>query len=103
MLLKQKLHQQQKFCYIVQTRMSHAQAEVESDGGSVRSRRFLTAVDLDSKSPQKKRVKHVDIEHIIMGEELSDTEINLAQQLLKTQFPNLNGCSLHCFRKRKWY
>ena len=42
-----------------------------------------SAIDLNSKSPQKKRVKHVDIEHIIMGEELNDTEINLAQQLLK--------------------
>ena len=28
-----------------------------------------SAIDLNSKSPQKKRVKHVDIEHIIMGEE----------------------------------
>ena len=41
-----------------------------------------SAVDLDAKSPQKKRVKLVDTERIIMGE-LSDTEINIAQQLLK--------------------
>ena len=34
-------------------------------------------------SPQKKRIKQIDSERIIMGEELTDTEINLAQQLLK--------------------
>ena len=34
-------------------------------------------------SPQKKRIKLIDSERIIMGEELTDTEINLAQQLLK--------------------
>ena len=62
---------------------------------------FESAVDLDSKSPQKKRVKHVEIEHIIMGEELSDTEINLAQQLLKTQFPNLNGLQSTLFQEKK--
>ena len=29
-------------------------------------------------SPQKKRMKLIDTEHIIMGKELTDTEINLA-------------------------
>ena len=60
-----------------------------------------SAVDLNSKSPQKKRVKHVDIEHIIMGEELNDTEINLAQQLLKTQFSNLNGLQSTLLQEKK--
>ena len=36
------------------------------------------AVDLDATSPQKKRVKLVNTERVIMGK-LSDTEINLAQ------------------------
>ena len=49
------------------------------------------AVEHNAVSPQKKRMKLIDSEHIIMGEELTDTEINLAQQLLKKQFPNLNG------------
>ena len=35
-------------------------------------------------------MKLIDTEHIIMGEELTDTEINLAQQILKKQFLNLN-------------
>ena len=42
-------------------------------------------------SPAKKRAKIIDTEHIIMGEELTDLEINLAQQLLKKQFANING------------
>ena len=42
-------------------------------------------------SPAKKRAKIIDTERIIMGEELTDLEINLAQQLLKKQFANING------------
>ena len=42
-------------------------------------------------SPAKKRAKIIDTESIIMGEELTDLEINLAQQLLKKQFANING------------
>ena len=42
-------------------------------------------------SPPKKMQKCVDVEHVIMGYELSDLVINLAQQLLKQQFIHLNG------------
>lgn len=42
-------------------------------------------------SPLKKRLKVFDTEGIIMGNELSDDEINFAQQLLKEQFNKLNG------------
>ena len=59
-----------------------------------------SAVDLDAMSPQKKRVKLVDTECIIMGE-LSNTEINLAQQLLKYQFPNLNGLQSTLIQEKK--
>ena len=31
------------------------------------------------------------MERIIMGEELSDVDINLAQRLLRVQFPKLGG------------
>ena len=34
---------------------------------------------------------NIDLERIIMGEKLSDLEINFAQRLLKLQFPDLNG------------
>lgn len=43
-------------------------------------------VEHDAVSAQKKRIKLIDSECIIMGEEL---EINLAQQLLKKQFPRV--------------
>ena len=42
-------------------------------------------------SPSKKRMKKFNEEAIIMGEKLTDTEINLAQRIIKAQFPNLNG------------
>ena len=42
-------------------------------------------------SPPGKKQKQFDAEMIIMGHELSDLEINLAQQLLKAQFSKLNG------------
>ena len=45
---------------------------------------------VDYKPPAKKQ-KIFDSEKIIMGEELSDVEINYAQQLLKEKHPNING------------
>ena len=42
-------------------------------------------------SPPKKKQKQFDAECIIMGHELSDVEINLAQRFLKAQFKKLNG------------
>ena len=44
-------------------------------------------------SPPKKQARF-DEERLLMGEELSDREINFAQQLLKQQFDHINGlCS----------
>ena len=59
------------------------------------------AVKYDAVSPQKKRIKLLDSERIIMGEELTDLEINLAQQLLKKQFPNLNGFTCTLLQDKK--
>ena len=42
-------------------------------------------------SPPKKRRKAYDEEGIIMDNELTDVEINFAQQLLKAQFTSING------------
>ena len=63
----------------------------------------------------------MDTEHIIMGERLSDADINHAQKILKAQFPKLNGLRLtlnqdrpskhttdnwvhviHCLRRDHW-
>ena len=42
----------------------------------------------------KKRCKAFDDGGIIMGNELTDMEINFAQQLLKAQFTSINGLEL---------
>ena len=41
-------------------------------------------------SPAKKKTRF-DTERILMGEELTDLEINFPQQLLKEQFQHING------------
>ena len=41
--------------------------------------------------PLAKKQKIFDAEKIIMGEELSDIEINYAQRLLKEKHPKING------------
>ena len=45
----------------------------------------------DDQSPPKKKPKNFSEEDIIMGQELSDLEINFAQDLLKGQYPKLTG------------
>ena len=42
-------------------------------------------------SPPKKRHKKFNEEGLIMSEKLTDMEIDFAQQLLKSQFPHING------------
>ena len=41
--------------------------------------------------PKKRKLGEIDIEGIIMGKELCDADINLAQRLLKAEFPELGG------------
>ena len=41
--------------------------------------------------PKKRKLSNIDIEGIIIGEKLCDAEINLAQRLLRVQFPELGG------------
>ena len=40
---------------------------------------------------KRQRLSDPEIEELIMSAELSDRHINLAQKILKEQFPNLNG------------
>ena len=42
----------------------------------------------------------MDMEYIIMGERLSDADINHAQKILKAQFPKLNGLRLTLYQVR---
>ena len=41
--------------------------------------------------PNKRKLSNIDIEGIIIGEKLCDAEINLAQRILRVQFPELGG------------
>ena len=50
-------------------------------------------------SPAKKKTK-LDTEHIIMGEELTDLDINVAQQMLKVQFHHINGLQSALLQER---
>ena len=45
----------------------------------------------------------LDFERVIMGEKLSDLDINAAQRILKQQFPNVNGLdsTLYQIKERK--
>jgi len=55
------------------------------------SQEEIMAVDDLTCSPPKKRSKNFNEEAIIMGNELTDIEINYAQQLRKAQFKNIRG------------
>jgi len=55
----------------------------------------LSSIDLTEgcsvEEPPAKKQKTFDAEKIIIGEELSDAEINYAQRLLKEKHPKVNG------------
>ena len=53
------------------------------------------------RSPQKKRVKCMDLKRILMGEELCDVKINFSQNLLKAQFKELNGLTSTLYQEKK--
>ena len=55
-------------------------------------RELLLKLTESHEPPHKKRkLSATEIEMVTMGEELSDVHINLAQRLLRAQFPELNG------------
>ena len=54
----------------------------------------------DDQSPPKKKPKIFSKEDIIMGQELSDLEINFAQDLLQGQYPKLTGLQSTLFQER---
>jgi len=48
-------------------------------------------VDVDQPSTKKQKLRCKEFKDIIIGVELSDLQINMAQNFLKAQFPQLNG------------
>ena len=70
---------------------SHSDESLESD---ITSRKPAEAILIPEETlslPPKKRHKIYDEERIIMGDQLTDLEINYAQQLLKQQRTHVNG------------
>lgn len=55
----------------------------------------ITASDIEP-AQKKRKLSDSYVEKVIMSEELTDVHINIAQNLLKKQFPNLSGlqCTL---------
>ena len=51
--------------------------------------------------PKKQKLSNADTERIIMGEELCDADINLAQRLLRVQFPELGGLQCTLLQQKK--
>ena len=56
---------------------------------------------IDEPLPKKRKLSEIDIEGIIMGKELCDADINLAQRLLKAQFPELGGLQSSLLQQKK--
>ena len=78
----------------VDTRISNHPETNASESQSVSASTSIT-LDGDEDQPTKRqKIGSKEVEEIIMGDELSDLHVNMAQNLLKAQFPQLNGfCS----------
>ena len=57
--------------------------------------------EVGAELPVTKKVKIIHVEGIIMGQQLSDVEINFAHQLLKEQFPKINGLICTLYQEKK--
>ena len=63
---------------------------VDCSSAAIQGNDVVAVNEMVCSSPKKRR-KAYDEEGIIMGNELTDVEINFAQQLLKAQFTSING------------
>ena len=52
-------------------------------------------------SAKRSRLGELEIESIVMGVELSDIHINIAQRVLKQQFPEFNGLKSTLFQEKE--
>lgn len=81
----------------VDARISNHPETGTSKSQNVSASISLASINLDSDVEQpakKQKIGSKEVEEIIMGNELSDLHVNMAQNLLKAQFPQFNGfCS----------
>ena len=83
----------------LEVKTSPAKAQIKSEPTQVNDEElFVTEavppdheIHNDQPPAKKQKLSSKEIEDIIMGNELSDLHINMAQNLLKAQFPWLNG------------
>ena len=61
----------------------------------------INLTERDAEPPVSKSAKIIDVEGIIMGQQLTDVEINIAQQLLKEQFPKVNGLTNTLYQEKR--
>ena len=109
-----------------------SELKIKSEPTQINDNATDDAVALDSEIPvtddqppaKKQKLSSKEVEDIIMGNELSDLQINMAQNLLKAQFPCLKGLKstllqekqqtitedevnnklqiIHCFERHHW-
>ena len=78
----------------VDARISNLPATSTSAPQYVSASISLTSINLDDDVEQpakKQKTGNKEVDEIIVGKELSDLHINMAQNLLKAQFPEFNG------------
>ena len=80
---------------------SPAHSKPDSTSGTKEEINLPVGHELDLEEPPTKRAKVINLEGIIMGELLTDIEINFAQSQLKNQFPKLNGFASPLYQEKK--
>jgi len=82
-------------CHMLMLKMM---LQSETSGAQKRSPSVDLTASCSTASLSAKRLKVFDIERIIMGDELSDSEINHAQRLLQARYHRVNGLRLTLYK-----
>ena len=75
--------------------------KTETERDIIEEEDVINLTEPDAELPVAKKAKVFDGERIIMGQQLSDVEINFAQQLLKEQFPKVNGLTNTLYQEKR--
>ena len=75
--------------------------KTETERDIIEEEDVINLTEPDAELPVAKKAKVFDGERIIMGQQLSDVEINFAQQLLKEQFQKSMASPIPCIRRKE--
>ena len=75
--------------------------KTETERDIIEEEYVINLTEPDAELPVAKKAKVFDGERIIMEQQLSDVEINFAQQLLKEQFPKVNGLTNTLYHEKR--